>query len=96
MGLPESFWAGWTIVLYSLAGLVLVLALVYSVPRALFWGLTLGFGFIALFTELLSSTDSSWLIALAVILVCYLFIKLDLLVERDVYKWTNERPNGEK
>lgn len=92
MGLPESFWLGWYTVLAVLAVIIVGSAILYRLPWGMIFGLCLGIALAALFTGFLAR----WFWWIFGALTVYAFIRGQLSIERDMYKWTNGRPDGER
>lgn len=96
MGLPSEFWNGFFGFLSALAMLTMLYAWITGAGRNIIAGMFIGFVLMGLLFWGLSSLSFK-VIAWAVgIMIVVGFIKLSLAHERQVYKWTNGRPDGEK
>jgi hypothetical protein len=95
MNFPIEFWQGWFTVCATVAAVLVVLSLVrgYFVVSL---GLVFGMSLAAVLPYLLLEFMWRWLAwALGILLVLYLITQW-LGFERQVYKWTNGRPDGER
>lgn len=92
----EGFWLGWWIIFFSLYALTAVVLGFLGAGWAGQIGIILGFGFVGLLTYSLQFLTFIYIFWAFVIMIALAFIKMTLIHERQVYKWTNGRPEGER
>lgn len=96
MGLPSEFWTGFMGFLSAIAMLTMLYAWITGAGRGIITGMFMGFVLMGLVFWGISQLSWKVLVWALVIAAVIGWIKLVLLHERQVYKWTNGRPDGEK
>lgn len=92
----DGFWLGWWTILGSMSAIALIFLLWARAELSAHLGVQLGFAFIGLVTYSLQHMSIKYLVIGFIAMMFIGFVRLALMHERAVYKWTNGRPNGEK
>lgn len=92
----SGFWSGWVQIYGWTCAITLVLGLVWGVGFGSFLGLCTGLAVVGLLTLGWTWMSSSSLFVVFILALVWVGIRSQLSVERNLYKWINGRPDGER